>query len=70
MPTPYLQQLKDSGVLQHLYTMGLINPKAYLTLGVRLKVDALMRSGLGKSAAVSNVAGEMRLSVRTIYRWL
>ena len=70
VPTAYLQQLKDRGILDTMYKMGLISYKAYMMLEVRKKVDGLMRMGRSRGEAARAVAESMRVHRSTIYRYL
>ena len=70
VPTAYLQQLKERGILTKMYRYGLISHKAAMMLEVRMKVDALMRQGQSKEESIRNVIATTRLSRATIYRYL
>ncbi len=70
VPTPYLQWLKDKGILTKMYRYGMLTPKPSAMLEIRLKINALMRQGLSKEQAVLNVVDSLGLSRSTIYRYL
>ncbi len=65
--TLYLQWLKDKGILAKLYRYGYIGHRLSTTLEVRLKVNALMRSGKSHGGATRIVAREFGVSRQYIY---
>ena len=70
IPTEFLLQMKERGILATLFKYGMVSSKYATILEIRLKVDALMRQGRSRGEAVKDVAKSTGLTIQSIYKYL
>ena len=65
-----LEDLRNRGILNDLYSAGIITPKAFLMLEAALKVRDLTRQGVKNGQAVRMTAELLRCTPKTVYKYL
>ena len=68
--TKYLLYLKNEGILEKMYQLGIISPVVFKGLEARLKVGQLKRQGMRPGPAVKRVATMLGCHPKHIYTYL